>query len=53
MQNPHIMQQKHIQIAVSKVQLVERINKLLAASHPMSGIGGIDAELMGHFTHIA
>ena len=49
MHSPQIMQQKHIRIIDSQLQLVERINKLLVASHPMKGIGAIDGRTHGSF----
>ena len=43
------MQQKHIQISDSHVQLVQRINKLLAVIYPMKGNVALMAILVGRF----
>ena len=39
---PDVTQQKHIWVADPHGQLVTRVDKLLAASHPVKGDGGID-----------
>ena len=46
MHSPHVMQQKHIRIADSHAQVVERINKLLAARRVMVALMAV---LVGRF----
>ena len=42
MHGPDVTQQKHVWVADLHAQLVIRVDKLLAASHPGKGDGGID-----------
>ena len=47
MHGPEVMQEKLILVADRHAQLIVRVNKLLAASHPVKGDGGIDGGRAG------